>query len=253
MSAAPTALRAPIDPACGGVLLANMLESWLDHDPSWTAAAEARDESQDSRASPQQAGLHLPPPVDAGASSPPSGEHGAPVRLAREGAGTGLERIPDSHPRPGFGKDGNRDDAAGGLQDLSGRCLDGPGGRGEPGVSAVSRNGQRLRGDATLCGGRAAFSQASLWGSLGWEADLGPPDARPGAGLAEEPVLCRAVCLRPFPVSAGDQPRGPGSPTEARGGDARLVRQPARPPPGVYPLGRVPSQSGALGEESNER
>src|SRR6266700_3651162 len=359
MSEALSSLRAPIDPGRGGVLLANMLASWLDHNRSWTAAAEARDESEDSRTAPPQAGLHLPAPVDAGPSSPPSGEYGAPVRLAREGAGTGLERIPDSHPRPGFGRDRNGDDAAGGLQDLSGRCLDGPGGggvcpgslapgafesrlaaaagalrahvhsrrrrgwllrpggfqrratfriegchglrrntflarppprrqvaqsaerrvafppagrlllrrgkpyhsgsggrsagRGEPGVSAVSRNGQRLRGDATLCGGRAAFSQASLWGSLGWEADLGPPDARPGAGLAEEPVLCRAVCLRPFSVSAGDQPRGPGSPTEARGGDARLAGQPARPPPGVYPLGRVPSQSGALGEASNER
>src|SRR5262249_43008379 len=130
MSEALPALRVPIDPGRGGVLLANMLASWLDHDPSWTAAAEARDESQDSRAAPPQARLHLPAPVDAGTSSPPSGEHGAPVRLAREGAGTGLERIPDSHPRPGFGQDGNGDDAAGGLQDLSGRCLDGASGGG---------------------------------------------------------------------------------------------------------------------------
>src|SRR5215471_17436220 len=126
MSEALSSLRAPIDPGRGGVLLANMLASWLDHDPSWTASAEAKDESEDSRTSPQQAGLHLSAPVDAGPSSPRSGEHGAPVRLAREGAGTGLERIPDSHPRPGFGKDGNGDDAAGGLQDFSGRwaqCL----------------------------------------------------------------------------------------------------------------------------------
>src|SRR5215472_16364162 len=125
MSEALSALRVPIDPGQGGVLLANMLASWLDQNRSWTANAEARDESQDSRTSPPQARLHLPAPVDAGPSPPPSGEHGAPVRLAREGAGTGLERIPDSHPRPGFGKDGNGDDAAGGLQDFSGRCLDG--------------------------------------------------------------------------------------------------------------------------------
>ncbi|SPE34037.1 hypothetical protein SBA2_840028 [Acidobacteriia bacterium SbA2] len=259
-----------------------------------------------------QAGLHLPTPVDAGPSSAPSGEYRAPVRLAREGAGTGLERIPDSHPRPGFGQDGNGDDAAGGLQDLSGGCLDGPGrggvrpgslapgalesrlaaatgalrahlhagdrrgwllrpgglqrraafrikgrhgvgrtaflarpppgrqapqsperrvtfspsgglllrrgkpyhpgsgrrsaGRGEPGVSAVSRNRQRLRGDATLRRPHAAFSHAVLWGSLGWEADLGPPDAWPGAGPAQEPLLCRPVRFRPLSVSAGDQP-----------------------------------------------
>src|ERR1700722_5300736 len=130
MSEALSALRVPIDPAQGGVLLANMLASWLDHDRRLTATAEARDESQDSRTSPQQAGLHLPTPVDAGPGSPPSGEYRAPVCLAREGAGTGLERIPDPHPGPGFGQDGDGDDAAGGLQDLSGRCLDGPGGGG---------------------------------------------------------------------------------------------------------------------------
>src|SRR5215471_17806720 len=153
MSAAPPALRAPIDPACGGVLLANMLESWLDQDPSLTARAEARDESEDSRTSPPQAGLHLPAPVDAGPSPPPSGEHGTPVRLAREGAGTGLERIPDSHPRPGFGKDGNGDDAAGGLQDLSGRCLDGASGGGVcPGSLALGAFESRLAAPAgALC------------------------------------------------------------------------------------------------------
>src|SRR3984885_3781037 len=130
MSEALSALRVPIDPERGSVLLANMLASWLDHDGSLTVPAEARDKSQDSRAAPPQAGLHLPAPVDAGPGSPPSGEHGAPVRLAREGTGTGLERIPDSHPRPGFGQDGNGDDTARGLQDFSGGCLDGPGGGG---------------------------------------------------------------------------------------------------------------------------
>src|SRR2546427_7286749 len=145
MSEALPALRTPIDPGRGGVLLANMLASWLDHDRSLTATAEARDESQDSRTSPQQAGLHIPAPVDAGPSSAPSGEYGAPVCPAREGAGTGLERIPDSHPRPGFGKDGNGDDAAGGLQDLSGRCLDGSGGRGiGPGSLAAGALESRL-------------------------------------------------------------------------------------------------------------
>ena len=149
MSEALSALRAPIDPGRGGVLLANMLASWLDQDRSLTATAEARDESQDSRTSPPQARLHLPAPVDAGPSSPPSGEHGAPVCPAREGAGTGLERIPDSHPRPGFGKDGNGDDAAGGLQDLSGRCLDGPGGGGVcPGSLAPGALESRLAAPA---------------------------------------------------------------------------------------------------------
>src|SRR5580704_13055519 len=109
MSELLPALHAPIDPGRGGVLLANMLASWLDHDRRLTAIAEARDESQDPRTAPPQAGLHLPAPVDAGPSSPPSGEHRAPVCPAREGAGTGLERIPDPHSRPGFGEDGNGD------------------------------------------------------------------------------------------------------------------------------------------------
>src|SRR5215469_12568717 len=99
MSEALSSLRAPIDPGRGGVLLANMLASWLDHDRSWTATAEARDESEDSRTSPPQAGLHLPAPVDAGPSSPPSGEYGAPVRLAREGAGTRRVHLHSRHRR----------------------------------------------------------------------------------------------------------------------------------------------------------
>ena len=36
MSEALSSLRAPIDPGQGGVLLANMLASWLDHDRSLT-------------------------------------------------------------------------------------------------------------------------------------------------------------------------------------------------------------------------
>jgi hypothetical protein len=149
MSEALSALRAPIDPEWGGVLLANMLESWLDHGPSLIATAEVRDESEDSRASPQQAGLHLLAPVDAGPSSPPSGEHGAPVGTAREGVGTGLERIPDPHSRPGFGKDGGGDGGAGGLQDLSGRCLDGSSGSGVcPGGLAAGALESRLASSA---------------------------------------------------------------------------------------------------------
>ena len=41
MSEVLPALRVPIDPGQGGVLLANMLASWLDQDRSLTAPAEA--------------------------------------------------------------------------------------------------------------------------------------------------------------------------------------------------------------------
>src|SRR4029453_3481907 len=120
-----SSLTAPIDVELGGVLLANMLEAWLQGNPNFSATAEATDEPQDSRSSPEPACLHLPTPVDAWSGTPSSGEHGAPVCTAREGAGTGLERVPDPHTRPGPGQDGYRNGGAGGLQDLGGGCFDG--------------------------------------------------------------------------------------------------------------------------------
>src|SRR3984957_8349494 len=130
MSQALSARQLSIDVGLGGILLANMLAAWLDGDPKVLPAEEAVDESQDHRASPDETSLHLSTPVDAGPSAPPSGEHGAPVRTTREGAGTGLERIPDPHARSGLGEDGHRNGGTGGLQDLSGGGLDGASGRG---------------------------------------------------------------------------------------------------------------------------
>src|ERR1017187_1695926 len=68
MSEALSALHVPIDPGRGGVLLANMLASWLDHDPSLTAGAEARDESEEwgiclTQVTPIRCGSRLPKPV----------------------------------------------------------------------------------------------------------------------------------------------------------------------------------------------
>ena len=40
MSEALSALHAPVDAALGGVLLANMLEAWLDGDPMVLSTAE---------------------------------------------------------------------------------------------------------------------------------------------------------------------------------------------------------------------
>src|ERR1022692_3062032 len=62
------------------------------------------------RTTPEQTRLHLCAPVDECPSAPPPGEHGAPVCTAHDGAGVGLERIGDSHARPGPGHDGDRDD-----------------------------------------------------------------------------------------------------------------------------------------------
>src|SRR5712691_8687236 len=129
MRPAVSALHAPIDVGLGGILLANMLVAWLDGDPKVLPTEEAVDESQDRRTSPEQTSLHLLTPVDAEPSSPPSGEHGASVRTAREGAGTGLERIPNPHAGSGSGEDGYGDGGTGGLQDLGGGGLDGASGR----------------------------------------------------------------------------------------------------------------------------
>src|SRR5512132_406201 len=130
MSQAISALQMPIDVGLGGILLANMLVAWLDSDSQVLPTEEAVDESQNRRTSPEQTSLHLFTPVDAKPSSPPSGEHGTTICTAREGAGTGLERIPDPHAGSGSGQDGYRNGGTGGLQDLGGRGLDGPSGRG---------------------------------------------------------------------------------------------------------------------------
>ncbi len=120
MSTAHSALPAPLDTGLGGVLLANMLEAWLTRDPHFFNTAEVADELEDCRTPPEQTCLHLSASVNAGPSATPSGEHRASVRVAGDGAATGLERARDPHPRPGPGEDGHGDDEAGRLQDLGG-------------------------------------------------------------------------------------------------------------------------------------
>src|SRR6266851_1167713 len=130
MSEALSAIHTPIDAGLGGVLLANMVEAWLAGNPDCLESVEAADESQDHGAAPEQTRLHLCTTVDECPGAPSPGKHGAPVCIANDGAGTGLERIGDSHARPGLGHDGDRDDQTGGFQDSGGGCLDGPSGGG---------------------------------------------------------------------------------------------------------------------------
>src|ERR1700694_1283075 len=113
MSQVPSALHAPIDAELGGVLLANMVEAWLAGNPDCLPSMEAADEPQDHGTTPEQTGLHLCAPVDERPGAPPSGKHGAPVCPARDGAGTGLERIGDPDARPGAGEGRSRGDEAG--------------------------------------------------------------------------------------------------------------------------------------------
>src|SRR5258708_16391875 len=130
MSDSSFSLIAPIDPELGGVLLANMLEAWLDADPSWLTTAEVSDEFEDHRTASEQARLYLCAPVDYGPSTAPSREHGTPVCTAPEGAGIGLDRRCHLHTRRGSGRVGHPNDGAHGLQDLGRRCFDGTGGSG---------------------------------------------------------------------------------------------------------------------------
>ena len=97
----------------GGVLLANMLEGWLDGIPTFPNW-EVTDEPQDYRTSPEQTGLHLFTPVDAGSV--------ATIRRARS-ASMHCERRhwnwaganPDPHSGSGPGQDGHRN---GGREDF---------------------------------------------------------------------------------------------------------------------------------------
>src|SRR5262245_49594764 len=130
MSEAVSAPQVSIDAGLGGVLLANMVEAWLVGNADGATSVEAANEPQDHAKTPEQAGLHLCPPIDECSGAPPPGEHGAAVCTAKDGAGDGLERIGDSDTRSGPGHDGDRDDQAGGFQNSGGRCLDGASGRG---------------------------------------------------------------------------------------------------------------------------
>src|SRR5215472_10789055 len=128
MSEMSSSLIVPINPELGGVLLANMLETWLDARADFLTTAEVTDELEDHRTASEQIRLHLCPPVDPGSNPSPSREHGTSVCPAAEGAGTGLERTHSPHPGPRFGNIGGTNDRAYGFQDLGGGCFDGASG-----------------------------------------------------------------------------------------------------------------------------
>src|SRR6267143_3564653 len=92
MSTASSALIVPIDPQLASMIVANMLENWLDFSPNALTTAEVTDEPENLRTAAEQTGLHLCASVDACPSAPPSREHRASVCAAKESSGTGLER-----------------------------------------------------------------------------------------------------------------------------------------------------------------
>src|SRR5260370_38388601 len=103
MSATSSSLIVPTDLQLATVIVANMLENWLDFFPAALTTAEVTDEPENLRTAEEQASLHLCASVDPCPSAPPSGEHRASVCAATESSGTGLERTIDPHPRSGPG------------------------------------------------------------------------------------------------------------------------------------------------------
>ena len=128
MSEMCSSLFVPIDPESGGVLLANMLEAWLDARADFLTIAEVTDELEDHRTASEQTCLHLSAPVDPGSSPSSSGEHGTPVCPAAEGIGIGLERSHGPHTRSRPGNIGCADDRTHGFQDFGRGCFDGASG-----------------------------------------------------------------------------------------------------------------------------
>src|SRR5258705_6618080 len=119
-----------IDTVAAAVVLTDMVQSWLAaQGRGGPLATEACDERQDHRTAPAQAGIRVRASVDPGAGAASPREHPAPVRTARPGAGTGVERECDPDTRPGPGTLGTAGRARG-LQDAGGRGVDGSGGSG---------------------------------------------------------------------------------------------------------------------------
>src|SRR5258708_33166051 len=112
-----SALIVQIDPQLASMIVANMLENWLDFSPNALTTAAVTDEPENLRTAAEQTGLHLCASVDGCPSAPPSREHRASVCAAKESSGTGVERNVDPHPRSGFVSSWFPYDATRGLED----------------------------------------------------------------------------------------------------------------------------------------
>src|SRR5215470_1764683 len=102
---------AAFDFAKAGVIVANMIESYLAAGalPSNPEGAD-HVEHQDCRSSSDAARLHLHSTVDTGASTLQSTEHRAPVQSSEPSKGAGLDSGADPNPRRGSRPNGTADD-----------------------------------------------------------------------------------------------------------------------------------------------
>src|ERR1700746_1683636 len=109
---------AAFDFAKAGVIVANMIESYLAAGPL-PPNPEGADhvEHQDCRSSSGAARLHLHSAVDTGASALQSREHRAPGQSSEPSKGAGLDSGADPNPRRGSRPIGTADDQTRRLQD----------------------------------------------------------------------------------------------------------------------------------------
>src|SRR5215471_4216040 len=109
---------AALDFAKAGVIVANMIESYLAAGalpPNPEGADNV--EHQDCRSSSDAARLHLHSAVDTGAGAFQSREHRAPVQSSEPSKGAGLDAEADPNPRRGSRPIGTADDQTRRLQD----------------------------------------------------------------------------------------------------------------------------------------
>src|SRR5207247_6932281 len=94
---------AALDIAKAGVILANMIESYLagGAPPSNPEGAE-HDDLQDRRSTSIAGSLHLHSSIDDGAGPLQPGKYRAPVQSGEQGTGSRLELGADSGPRPRY-------------------------------------------------------------------------------------------------------------------------------------------------------
>src|SRR5215471_3469854 len=142
---------AALDFAKAGVIVANMIESYLaagalPPDPEGADHVE----HQDCRSSSDAARLHLHSAVDTGASALQSTEHRAPVQSSEPSKGAGLDSGADPNPRRGSRPNGAVDDQTRRLQDPCERRRDGASRRDL--LSRVIASGALQQGLASLAG-----------------------------------------------------------------------------------------------------
>src|SRR5260370_14174706 len=93
---------AGLDLAKAGMVLANMIESYLAGGaPPSNPEGAVHDKPQDCRSTSVTASLRLRSAVDAGTGPLQPGEHRAPVQSGRQGTVSRLEPGTDPDPRPG--------------------------------------------------------------------------------------------------------------------------------------------------------